>query len=94
MSREPLIEGAWLTPGQHLDLIGAYRPDMREADDDAIRRARVFVDSYDTTVGHIGEIKIPLENFSDQKKDYTLKVAFTDYLSGKVLSDQKVITVQ
>ncbi|MHC4468838.1 MAG: hypothetical protein ACYSUS_06625, partial [Planctomycetota bacterium] len=39
-------------------------------------------------------IKIPLENFSDQKKDYTLKVAFTDYLSGKVLSDQKVITVQ
>ena len=39
-------------------------------------------------------IKIPLQNFSDQKKDYTLKVAFTDYLSGKVLSDQKVITVQ
>ncbi|MEL6564159.1 MAG: ornithine cyclodeaminase [Pseudomonadota bacterium] len=61
MSTDPLIKGAWLRPGQHLDLIGAYRPDMREADDDALRTARVFVDSYDTTVGHIGEIKIPLE---------------------------------
>ena len=61
MSTEPLIKGAWLKPGQHLDLIGAYRPDMREVDDDALLRARVFVDSYDTTIGHIGEIKIPIE---------------------------------
>ena len=61
MSTEPLIKGAWLRPGQHVDLIGAYRPDMREVDDEALLRARVFVDSYDTTLGHIGEIKIPLE---------------------------------
>lgn len=61
MSTEPLIRGAWLRPGQHIDLIGAYRPDMREADDEALGRARLFVDSYDTTVGHIGEIRIPLE---------------------------------
>ncbi|MEQ9257531.1 MAG: ornithine cyclodeaminase [Roseovarius sp.] len=61
MSTEPVLKGEWLRPGQHVDLIGAYRPDMREADDEALRRARVFVDSYDTTVGHIGEIKIPLE---------------------------------
>ena len=60
MSTEPLIKGAWFRPGQHIDLIGAYRPDMREADDEALHRARVFVDSYDTTVGHIGEIKIPI----------------------------------
>lgn len=61
MSTEPLIRGDWLQPGQHLDLIGAYRPDMREADDAALQRARVFVDSRDTTLGHIGELKIPLE---------------------------------
>ncbi len=61
MSTDPLIRGEWFRAGQHIDLIGAYRPDMREADDAALRRARVFVDSYDTTVGHIGEIRIPLE---------------------------------
>ncbi|MGK7753277.1 MULTISPECIES: ornithine cyclodeaminase family protein [unclassified Roseovarius] len=61
MSTEPVLKGDWFQPGQHIDLIGAYRPDMREADDAALQRARVFVDSYDTTVGHIGEIKIPLE---------------------------------
>ncbi len=60
MSTDPLIQGDWLQPGQHLDLIGAYRPDMREADDTALQRARIFVDSFDTTIGHIGEIKDPL----------------------------------
>ncbi|GAA0290282.1 ornithine cyclodeaminase family protein [Rhodovulum strictum] len=60
MATQPLIRGAWLRPGQHLDLIGAFRPDMREADDAALQRARIFVDSRETTLGHIGELKIPL----------------------------------
>ena len=38
----PLIEGAWLQPGAHLDLVGGYTPDTREADDEAARRSRVF----------------------------------------------------
>ena len=62
MSSEPVIRGAWLRPGQHLDLIGAYRPDMREVDDDAMARARVFVDSYDTTIAHVGELIAPLKS--------------------------------
>ena len=62
MSSEPVIKGAWLRPGQHLDLIGAYRPDMREVDDEAMARARVFVDSYDTTIAHIGELIEPLKS--------------------------------
>ena len=74
MSTEPLIKGEWLRAGQHLDLIGAYRPDMREADDDAFGRARVFVDSRATTIGHIGELKIPLAtgviSEADIKADY------------------------
>ncbi|OSQ51104.1 ornithine cyclodeaminase family protein [Marivita geojedonensis] len=60
MSIEPVLRGAWLRPGTHVDLIGAYRPDMREADDDVLTRGRLFVDSLDTTVGHIGEIKDPI----------------------------------
>jgi ornithine cyclodeaminase/alanine dehydrogenase-like protein (mu-crystallin family) len=60
MAREPLIRGAWLVPGQHLDLIGAFKSDMREADDEALRRGRLFVDSRETTIDHIGEITIPM----------------------------------
>ena len=61
MSTAPVLMGDWLQPGQHVDLIGAYRPDMREADDTAMSRSRVFVDSFATTIEHIGEIKDPLE---------------------------------
>lgn len=61
MTTEPLIHGAWLQPGQHIDLIGAYRPDMREADDTALTRARIFVDSRETVLDHIGELKTPLD---------------------------------
>lgn len=60
MATEPLIRGAWLRPGTHLDLIGAYRPDMREADSDCFRRARVFCDARATTVHHIGDLMVPL----------------------------------
>lgn len=61
MSTEPLIKGDWLREGQHLDLIGAYRPDMREADDKALQRASIFVDSRETTLPHIGELLVPLK---------------------------------
>jgi len=60
MATAPLVQGAWLRPGTHLDLIGAYRPDMREADSEVFRRARVFVDARATTVHHIGEIMQPM----------------------------------
>ena len=60
MSAQALIRGEWLQPGQHLDLIGAYRPDMREADDEAMRRASIYVDSRDTTIDHIGELRDPI----------------------------------
>ena len=60
MSTQPLIRGEWLQPGQHLDLIGAYRPDMREVDDAALERATIFVDSRATTLHHIGELKDPI----------------------------------
>lgn len=61
MSTEPLIRGEWLSPGTHLDLIGAYTPEMREVDDAAIRKARIFVDSRETTLDDIGELKSPLK---------------------------------
>ena len=69
MSTEPTLRGDWLQPGQHVDLIGAYRPDMREIDDTALTRSRIFVDSYDTTLDHIGELKIPLANGVISRED-------------------------
>lgn len=62
VSVEPIIQGAWLQPGTHLDLIGAFRPDMREADDNAMQVSRVFVDSRKTTLGEIGELIKPMES--------------------------------
>ncbi|WP_340300031.1 ornithine cyclodeaminase family protein [Roseobacter sp. HKCCD5988] len=60
MVTEPILRGEWLKAGQHIDLIGAYRPDMREADDAALKKARIFVDSRATTIEHIGELKRPI----------------------------------
>jgi ornithine cyclodeaminase len=60
MATEPLVRGDWLQPGQHLDLIGAFKKGMREVDDTAMRRARLFVDSRATTLHHIGELIEPL----------------------------------
>jgi ornithine cyclodeaminase len=60
MSSTPVVRGAWLRPGQHLDLIGAYTPAMREVDDAAMARARVFVDARATTIHHIGELIDPI----------------------------------
>jgi ornithine cyclodeaminase len=62
MATEPLIAGDWLKPGAHLDLVGGYRPQMRESDDACIRRARVYVDSRWYTLGRVGDIKTPIDN--------------------------------
>ena len=60
MTNEPLLKGQWLKKGAHVDLVGAFKSDMREADDDVHKFGRWFVDSRDTTIGHIGELKIPI----------------------------------
>ncbi|PHQ68902.1 MAG: ornithine cyclodeaminase [Sneathiella sp.] len=62
MSNTPILKGAWIQSGTHVDLIGAYRPDMREADDDLMRKAELFVDSRETTIEEIGELIIPIAN--------------------------------
>ena len=69
MSREPVLRGEWLRPGQHVDLIGAFKADMREADDAALTRSRIFVDSLETTLDHIGELKDPLARGIIRRED-------------------------
>ena len=62
LSTEPLIKGAWLQPGAHVDLVGGFTPEMREADDDCIRRASVFVDTRAGASKEAGDIVQPLQS--------------------------------
>jgi ornithine cyclodeaminase len=59
-STAPLIRGEWLQPGTHLDLVGAFTPDMRECDDEAVIRARLFVDSRWFAIDQPGDLSSPL----------------------------------
>jgi ornithine cyclodeaminase len=61
-SHEPLVLGANLRPGTHLDLVGGYTPETREADDEAARRARVFVDRRESAFKGVGDILQPIAN--------------------------------
>ncbi|MCE9661986.1 ornithine cyclodeaminase family protein [Halomonas sp. M5N1S17] len=56
LSTEPLIRGEWLAAGTHLDLIGAFRPNMRETDGECLRRGEVFVDTFAGARGEAGDI--------------------------------------
>lgn len=59
MTRAPLIKGALLRPGTHVDCVGAFLPDHREVDDDVVTRAEIFVDSRQAAVHESGDLAIP-----------------------------------
>ena len=60
-SSTPVVKGAWISNGAHIDLVGSYRPDTRESDDAAIGMARVFVDDRAGAMSEAGDILIPFE---------------------------------
>lgn len=60
LSTTPLVFGKFLKEGQHVDLVGAYKPDMREADDELVKTADIFIDT-EMAKKETGDIKIPLE---------------------------------
>ena len=62
LSKTPLVLGAYLKAGQHIDLVGAYKKDMREADDETISKASVFIDTFQGGLKESGDIVIPLQN--------------------------------
>ncbi len=69
LSTEPIIKGAWLKPGAHLDLVGGYRPDMREADNAAVANARLYVDTYEGALSEAGDLIQPMEAGLIKKDD-------------------------
>ena len=75
LSSEPLVRGGWLRPGQHVDLVGAFTPDMREADSEAIRRARIVVDTYEGAFSEAGEIVQALDKRVISKSDLAAELS-------------------
>ena len=67
LSTAPLVEYQWVSPGTHIDLVGAYRPDMRESDADLIAASRVFVDTYEGAHGEAGDLLL-----ADNESDWSL----------------------
>ena len=61
LSKTPLVLGKYLKPGQHIDLVGAYRKDMREADNDTVQKSSVYVDTFQGGLKESGDIVIPLQ---------------------------------
>lgn len=62
LSTEPLIRGGFLKPGAHVDLVGAFKPSMRESDDDLIKRAEIYVDTREGCLSEGGDIVQPLKS--------------------------------
>lgn len=59
-SDRPLVKGASLRPGTHIDAVGGYRPHMREIDDDVVLRSRIFVDTREGALAEAGDLVSPI----------------------------------
>ena len=70
LSAEPLVHGDWLRPGTHVDLVGGFTPAMREADDETVRRSRVFVDT-PAAFEEAGDVVQPIARGLLRKEDVT-----------------------
>ena len=68
LSKEPLVKGENLQKGQHIDLVGAFKKDMREADDETIKKSSIYIDTYGG-MNESGDIYIPLQNGTLSKNE-------------------------
>ncbi|MFJ3262908.1 ornithine cyclodeaminase family protein [Pseudomonas sp. NPDC086581] len=80
-SREPIVHGAWLRSGCHLDLVGAFLPSMRETDSEAVRRARIVVDTREGALEEAGDLLIPMDEGVIDERAIDCQLA--DLLNGR-----------
>ena len=80
-STAPIVRGAWLKPGTHVDLAGAFKPSMRETDGDAVAKASVYVDTRDGALAEAGDL---LQARDEGKFDFSaVKADLFDLCRGK-----------
>ncbi|MER9174397.1 ornithine cyclodeaminase family protein [Mesorhizobium sp. M0955] len=89
LATEPIIKGQWIRKGTHIDLIGAFTPGMREADDTALTMARVFVDTQEA-LHEAGDLVQPIENGVISKEHVlgTLADLALGELKGRTAADE------
>lgn len=95
LSKQPLVEGDWLREGQHIDLVGAYTPEMRESDDKAVWRARVHVDTRAGALKEAGDIVQAIRNGTIDEDDVIADLfgLTRGQQTGRLASDDTSITL-
>ncbi|KAF5800503.1 putative thiomorpholine-carboxylate dehydrogenase [Helianthus annuus] len=91
-SESPLVLGKWLKAGAHLDLVGSYKPSMRECDDEAMKRGRVFIDN-EAAVVEAGELVGAFERGVMKKEE--VEGDLVELIKGVKIGrkDEKEVTV-
>jgi ornithine cyclodeaminase/alanine dehydrogenase-like protein (mu-crystallin family) len=92
LATEPLLQGSWLAPGSHLDLIGSFTPAMREADDDAFRGARLFIDTPEA-LAKSGELLSPMSRgvFTPEQVRGTLERLSRHAVPGRTQAAERTV---
>jgi ornithine cyclodeaminase len=82
-SAQPVLAGKWLRPGTFIDLVGGFTPAKREADDEAVLRSRLFVDTYEGALAEAGDLIQPLERGLIARD--RIEGELSDLVSGRAL---------
>lgn len=92
LSTAPLIQGQWLKPGAHLDLIGGFTPAMRESDDECLRKGTVFIDTTEALL-KAGDILSPIASgaFSEKRVAATLEQLCRAEHPGRTSADEVTV---
>ena len=86
----PVVQGAWLAPGTHVDLVGAFKRNMREVDDAAVARSRIYVDTYAGALAEAADVIEPIERGVIARADVRSELAelVTGAVRGRSETDQ------
>jgi len=90
LSFDPLLQGQWLKPGAHVDLVGGFKPTMREVDDETIRRSKVYVDTRGGALKEAGDIVDPIRRGILREQDIRgdLFDLCRDRVKGRISTDE------
>lgn len=93
LATEPIVRGEWVSPGTHIDLVGSFQVQMREADDRLMSLARIFVDKREACLEEAGDIVLPIRNGTISESDVVGDLF--DLARGRVVGrrDSEEITV-